>query len=248
VVAPERFLAHAAGVFTLQQLLAGESGYRAVSGLYRNTRQSDFFWFAFRRPSCWVHLDAETRSKGSMHVDLDGQRWGILIAGGAVVIRCRDAGPAYRRLHGMVEHGRRDPWPAPQAAEPAQWDSRGALRCRWDDEEPAREAVFDVASGLLVRTETAGELVELSQLTFDDGVSDDLFVPPDQTTDGFRGGTAYIQRDAETDLCSASWSPRSGPGVLHLEGPKGTSLSEAMEWARARTDDVRVSEVRRREL
>lgn len=233
-------------MLAIEQVLAGETRYRAVSGLYRNTRQDDFFWFAFRTPGCWVELDAETRSHGAMHIDVEGDRWGILIAHGTVVMKCRAGGPGYRRLHAMVEHGRKDPWPKPQDVEPLTWEGSEALRCRWGDEGRTREALFDVASGLLVRTETAGELVELTQLAFNDDVSDDLFVPPHRTAEGFRGGTAYLQHDVETDLCSASWSPRSGPGVVHLTGPRGISLTEAMGWARARTDDIRVSEVRPR--
>lgn len=235
-----------ADVLTVEQLLAGETRYLAVSGLYRNTRQEDFFWFAFRRPGDWVQLDAETRSNGALHVHIDGVRWGILIADGAVAIKSRAGSPGYRRLHAMVEYGRRDPWPAPQAIEPTNWDGREALRCLWDGDDRAREALFDVASGLLVRTETEGERVELTQLAFDDAVLDSIFFPPERTMDLQRCGTAYVQLDPESGHCSVSWSPRSGPGTLHLRGPKGCSLVTALDWARTRTDDVRVSEVRPR--
>jgi len=235
---------HAAEVLTTGELLDGRVRYEAVSGVYRNTRQDDLFWFAFRRPRCWVELDAETRSNGAMHVDVDGLGWGFLLVDGAVALECRAGGPGYRRLHSMVEYGRREPWPPPRETEAATWEGRQALRCRWDDEKMRGEALFDLASGLLIRTEWPGEVVELTDLRFDDAVDESAFVPPDRTLDGWRGGTAYVQHDRGIGLSSASWSPRSGPGRLLVPGPKSVPADEAIEWAGSRTDDIRVTEVR----
>lgn len=233
-------VSHPAGVFTTRELLEGRTRYEAVSGLYRNTRQEGFFWCAFRRPHCWVELDAETRSNGAMHVEVDGVRWGLLIVDRALALRCRAGGPGYRRLHAMVEYGRHEGWPAPRSTEAAAWEGRDALRCRWETDDLQGEALFDLASGLVVRTERPGEVVELTDLRFDEGVDASAFVPPERALDGFRGGTAYVQHDQVAGVCSASWSPRSGPGSLHVPGPKGVTLDEAIEWARTRTDDLRV--------
>jgi hypothetical protein len=233
-------------VLRLEELLAGETRYRAVSGLYRNTRQEDFFWFAFRAPHCWAELDAETRSNGAFHIEVDDERWGVLVADGAVVMKCLAGEPGYRRLHAMVDPRLRRPSPmTPVAVERGEWEGREAVTCRWDDHPPGK-ALFDVASGLVVRTETADEVVELSEIQFDDAVAADAFVPPEKTVDGWRGGTAYVQHDTRSGLCSVSWRAASGPGSLHVLGPDGISLEMATDWSQIRTDDVRVSEIRRR--
>ncbi|MGH9001543.1 MAG: hypothetical protein ACRDYV_00275, partial [Acidimicrobiia bacterium] len=121
----------------------------AVSGLYRNTRQDDFFWFAFRRPEDWVQLDAATRSNGAIYVAIDGLRWGFLLVEGAVALKGRQRGPGYRRLHAMVVHGMRWAGP-PTASEPIVWEGRDALRSQWADDQMGAEAVIDLASGVVV--------------------------------------------------------------------------------------------------
>lgn len=224
---------------TTAELLKGPARYDAVSGLYRNTPQEDFFWFAFRRPESWVQLDAETRLHGDLHVEVDGTRFGFLIVDGAVALRCREGGPGYRRLHAMVQHGMT--WPGvPISTETVTREGRQTLRCLWENEIEG-EAVFDLTSGLIVRTEWPGEVVELTDLRFDHQVDSGVFDPPRRTVTGFRGGSAYILRSEETGSCALSWRPTSGPGSLTVPGPRNVTYDEAIEWARLRSDDVHIS-------
>jgi hypothetical protein len=167
-------------MLTTRELLEGRRLYEAVSGLYRNTRQDEFFWFAFRRSSDWVHLDAETRLNGGIYREFDGIRWGVLLVDGAVALKSRQSGPGHRRLHGMVEHGMN--WKIQlRSADPAEWEGRAAIRCEWSDDQMVGEAWFDAASGLVVRTSFSDEVVELTDLRFDDAVNPAVFEPPQRT-------------------------------------------------------------------
>ncbi len=190
-----------------------------------------------------MQLDAETRLHGDLHVEVDGDRMGFLIVDGAVALRCRETGPGYRRLHAMVQHGMT--WPGePVLTETVTREGRQALRYRWENEIEG-EAVFDLLSGMVVRTEWPGEVVELSDLQFDDQVDPSVFDPPGRTMTGFRGGSAYIRQDEETGSCALSWRPTSGPGSLTVPGPQDVTYDAAIEWARLRSDDVHISLERR---
>jgi hypothetical protein len=227
-------------VLTTAEILEGRSRFEAVSGLYRNTRHGDYFWFAFRRPADWVQLDASTKSNGALYVEVDGARKGVLIVAGAAAAESSQGAPGHRRLHSMVQHGMT--WPgAPAVTEPTVWAGREALRCRWQAEVKG-EAIFDRESGLPVRTEWPDEVVELTDLRFDTQVDRTVFEPPDRTTGGWRGGVAYIVRKRMGGETTSSWEPRSGPGSLHIPGPSSTTVEEAMAWARERTDDIQISE------
>lgn len=133
-------------MLTTAEILEGRTDFESVSGLYRNTRQGDNFWFAFRRPADWVQLDAGTRSNGGLYVEVEGVRKGVLIVAGAAAVESAQGAPGHRRLHAMVQHGMT--WPgAPVATEPTAWEGREALRCRWQAEVTG-EAIFDLESGL----------------------------------------------------------------------------------------------------
>jgi hypothetical protein len=85
------------------------------------------------------------------------------------------------------------------------------------------------------------ETVELTELRWDDAVDASVFRPPARSITDWRRGTAYIHQYEKTGRCSASWQPASGPGSVYVPGPEDVTFDEAMEWARLRTDDVRVS-------
>jgi hypothetical protein len=229
-----------AGVLSASEVLEGRRRFRAVSGVYRNSRQNDLLWFAFREPQEWVHLDVAERVHGMIHVEASGVRRALLIVDGAVAVETQEASPAYRRLHAMVKYG--IDWPGPpDAVEDVLWEGRQAVRCQWRGEVEG-EATFDRETGLVVRTEWPGEIVELAELRFDDDVDLDVFDPPARTLSDWRGGTAYIVQDPATGRCSATWIPTSGPGCLHIGGPRDVTLDAATAWAAARTDDVQVRE------
>lgn len=226
-------------MLTTAEILEGQTRFEAVAGLYRTTRQADDFWFAFRRPADWVQLDATTRSNGGLFVEVDGVRKGVLIVAGAAAVESSQGAPGHRRLHAMVQHGMT--WPgAPVATESTVWEGREALRCRWQAEVEG-EAIFDLESGLLVRTESPDEVVELTDLRFDTQVDQAVFEPPDRTISGWRGGVAYIVRSGGSGETTSSWEPRSGPGSLHIPGPSTATFEDAMRWARERTDDIQIS-------
>ncbi len=220
-------------------VLEGRKRFRAVSGVYRNSRQDDLLWFAFREPSEWVHLDVAERVNGAMHVEVDGVRRALLIVDGAVAVETQQAGPAYRRLHAMVEHGIGWPGP-PDAVEEVLWEGRQAVRCRWH--EVGGEATFDLGAGLVVRTEWPGEIVEFTDLCLDDDVDFAVFDPPSRTLPSWRGGAAHIVRDPATGQCSATWTPISGPGRLLIRGPQDVSMDEALAWAAEQTDHADIPE------
>lgn len=227
-------------MLTAAEILGGQTYFEAVSGLYRNTRQDDHFWFAFRRPADWVQLDAPSRSNGGLYLGSAAARRGLLIVAGAVAIESSQSRPAHRRLHAMVQYGMT--WPgSPDSTEPAAWEGREALRCGWQVEVEG-EAIFDLESGLVVRTAWPSEIVELTDLAFDTEVDQTAFEPPVQRITGWRGGTAYIVRSSEGGTITSFWEPRSGPGGLHIPGPKDATFEEALSWAQERTDDVRISE------
>jgi hypothetical protein len=141
----------------------------------------------------------------------------------------------------MVQHGMT--WPSsPDSTEPASWDGRKALRCRW--QEVDGEAIFDLESGLVVRTDWPNEIVELTDLAFDSEVDQTVFEPPVGRITRWRGGTSYIVRSSAGGVTGLSWEARSGPGSLHILGPKEVSFEEALSWAQERTDDVEISEDR----
>jgi hypothetical protein len=226
-------------VLTVSEVLGGQRRFRAVSGVYRNSRQEDLLWFAFRQPQEWVHLDAPQRLNGTMHVQVSGVRRAFLVVDGAVAVESPQANPGYRRLHAMVEHG--IDWPGPpDATGDVLWEGRQAVRCRWRAEVEG-EATFDLATGLVVRTDWPGEIVELTDLCFDDEVDPGVFIPPDRTLSGWRGGTASIVRDPATGRCSVTWTVTAGPGHLYFAGPREeATLDEAVAWATAQTDDVQI--------
>jgi len=69
-------------------------------------------------------------------------------------------------------------WPSrPPFTERTVWEGREALHFRWHAEVDG-EAVFDLDSGLLVRTEWPDERVELTDLDFDTQVDQTVFEPP----------------------------------------------------------------------
>lgn len=225
-------------MLTAAEILGGQTCFEAESGLYRNTRQADDFWFAFRRPADWVQLDAPTRSNGGLYLGSAAARKGLLIVAGAVALETSQDSPGHRRLHAMVQHGMT--WPgSPRSTEPAVWEGREAVRCRWEGEG---EAIFDLVSGLVLRTEWPNEVAELTDLAFDTQVDQTVFEPPARRISGWRGGTAYIVRSSAGGAITSSWEPRSGPGRLHIPGPKNTTFEEALSWAQERTDDVHISE------
>jgi hypothetical protein len=229
-----------AGVLTPAEILAGRIRLEAVSGLYRNTRQEDELWFAFRRAADWVLLDAPTRSHGGLFIEIGGVRKGLLIVDGVVAVEAPQREPGYRRLHAMVQHGMT--WPGtPNSTEPTVWEGRDALACRWHAEVEG-EAIFDLATGLPVRTAGPHEIVELTDLRFDTQVDQVVFEPPAPRITGWRGGVAYIVRSGRTGETRSSWEPRSGPGSLHIPGPRTASFEDALEWARERTDELRISD------
>jgi hypothetical protein len=225
-------------VLTVSEVLAGQRRFRAVSGVYRNTRQEDVLWFAFRQPQEWVHLDVPERLNGTMHVQVNGARRALLIVDGAVAVESAEANPAYRRLHAMVEHG--IDWPGPpNATEDVLREGREAVRCHWRTEVEG-QATFDLATGLVVQTDWPGEIVELADLRFDADVDPGVFIPPDRTLSDWRGGTASIVRAPPTGQCSVTWTVTAGPGQLYITGPREVTLDEAMAWATAQTDDVQI--------
>ena len=229
-------------MLTAAEILGGQTCFEAVSGLYRNTRQDDYFWFAFRRPADWVQLDAPTRSNGGLYLGSTATRKGLLLVAGAVAVETPQGRPGHRRLHAMVQHGMT--WPgSPGLTEPAAWEGRKALRCRWQDEVDG-ETIFDLESGLVLRTDWPNEIVELTDLAFDRDVDQTVFEPPVQRITGWRGGTAYLVRSSAGGVTGSSWEPRSGPGSLHILGPKEVSFEEALSWAQERTDDIEISEDR----
>jgi hypothetical protein len=226
------------GVLSVSEVLGGQRRFRAVSGVYQNSRQEDLLWFAFRQPQEWVHLDVPDRLNGTMHVQVGGVRRAVLVVDGAVAVKSSQAHPGYRRLHAMVEHGMDWPGP-PDSTEDVLWEGRQAVRCRWPAEVEG-QATFDLDTGLVVQTEWPGEIVELTGIRFDDEVDPGIFVPPDRTLSDWRGGTASIVRDPTTGQCSASWTAMAGPGHLHIAGPRAVTLDEARAWATAQTDDVQI--------
>jgi hypothetical protein len=237
---PGRHLLQPAGVLTPAEILAGRIRLEAVSGLYRNTRQEDEMWFAFRWPADWVLLDVPSRSNGALFIEVGGVRTGLLIVDGVVAVEAPQHEPGYRRLHAMVQHGMR--WPGtPNSTETTVWEGRNALACGWHAEVDG-EAIFDLATGLPVRTEWPGEIVELTNLRFDTQVDQGVFEPPDRRITGWRGGVAYIVRSVRPGGTASSWEPRSGPASLHIPGPRSTTFDDALEWARQRTDEVRISD------
>lgn len=226
-------------MLTAADVIRGRTRFEAVSGLYRNTRQEDGFWFAFRRPADWVELDAATRSDGALYVDVGGVRRGFLIVAGAVAVESTQSAPGHRRLHAMVQHGMT--WPgSPRSTETMIWEGREAVRVRWQAEVDG-QATFDLESGLVVCTEWPDELVELTDLNFDTEVDPTVFEPPHRKITGRRGGVAYIVRSDESSVSASSWEPCSGPGRLHIPGPRNATFEKAMAWARERTDDIRIS-------
>jgi hypothetical protein len=243
-IAPGRHLLQSAGVLTPAEILAGRIRFEAVSGLYRNSRQEDDLWFAFRRPADWVLLDAPTRSDGGLFIEIGGVRKGLLIVDGAVAVEAPQREPGYRRLHAMVQHGMM--WPGtPNSTETRVWEGRDALACRWHAEIEG-EAIFDLATRVPVRTEWPAEIVELTDLRFDTQVDEPVFETPDRRITGWRGGVAYIIRSARTGGTTSSWEPRSGPASLVIPGPRAKTFEDALEWARERTDEVRISDEQER--
>lgn len=237
-------------VVSTAELFEGPSGYELLSGIYRNDRQSDHLWFAHRRPDWWTHLDVEVRSNGDLYTEVAGARRAFLLVDGAVAVECRQWHPGVRRLHSMVEHGVWKPpgrprppvtWPEPDEIEPTTWERRPAVRWRWNRADLVAEAVLDMTTRIVVRMSAPHETVEITGLRYDDEVDASVFRPPEQSINGWRGGTAHVVRDGITGRCSASWEPRSGPGSLHIGGPSDVGFDEAMRWANARTDDVRIS-------
>lgn len=93
-----------AGVLTVSEVLGGQRRFRAVSGVYRNTRQEDLLWFAFRQPQEWVHLDVPERLNGTMHVQVSGVRRALLVVDGAVAgeIHVLSEGERSTRMMGAV--------------------------------------------------------------------------------------------------------------------------------------------------
>ncbi|MCA1845598.1 MAG: hypothetical protein LC792_20875 [Actinobacteria bacterium] len=229
-----------AGVLTPAEILEGRTRFEAVAGLYQNTRQDDDLWFAFRRPADWALLDAPTRSNGGLYIERAGVRKGLLLVDGAVAVEAAQHEPGYRRLHAMVQHGMTWPRPPSSTATTVR-EGREALVCSWYAEVDG-EAIFDLATGLLVRTEWPGEVVELTDLRFDTQVDQTVFEPPDRTINGWRGGVAFIVRSDRSSEIASSWEPRSGPADLHIPGPKTTSFDAGMRWARERTDEIHVSD------
>jgi hypothetical protein len=91
-------------VLTVSEVLGGQRRFRAVSGVYRNTRQEDLLWFAFRQPQEWVHLDVPERLNGTMHVQVSGVRRALLVVDGAVAgeIHVLSEGERSTRMMGAV--------------------------------------------------------------------------------------------------------------------------------------------------
>ena len=229
-----------ADVLTPAEILEGRTRFETVSGLYRNTRQDDDLWFAYRRSADWALFETRSKSDGGLYIEQGGARRALLIVRGAVAVQTDQHAPGHRRLQAMVQHG--VTWPGPPGSTTTTvWEGREALACRWHD-EVEREAIFDLETGLPVRTEWPGEVVELTELCFDMQVDQTVFDPPDQAITGWRGGIAFIVRSGGSGEIASSWEPRSGPAGLHIPGPQTTSLDEAMRWAQERTDEIQISD------
>lgn len=191
-------------------------------------------------------LDLERRN-GSMSVGGREDGVSVLIVDGRAAVIAPATLPEYRRVWAMIEEGLPAWTTDPVRVERSLVNDRPTETLHWNRPEGSLAISYDVQTGLCVATRTPDDVIELTDLQVDSEVADECFAVP-ALLDEWRGGRAFVMHDMDgQEHYSASWQPESGPGMIHVDGPRSVPLDAALAWARAHGDSVTLGDAEGRQ-